>query len=233
MKFRKGTFEKIKKQKRERHAQRVELAPKIIEAGRYLSSSAFRIFCILKWFNPSFPSFKQIQVYTGLGSECVSNCLDELILKCMITCISGFAHRENNQYTIRPTAEWDILQIPLTPSEKRQAKKERKLALGRILAAVSALKLIRHNFDNRSSTTSIIEVVTTSTIEEELDQTITRSNNHLSDASRQCVGLSAEDIRKLEIIALCARLDKLKAEDQQRRIREVSRGENLQESRPV
>jgi hypothetical protein len=195
VKFRKGQFKRLRKQVRERHKQRVELAEEFIKAGRFLSPAAFRIFCIIKWYNPSVPSYKEICQFSGYCRQAVSNALEELEIKCLIQRNSGLKHRENNHYLIRPSSEWRLTNSPpLTPSQKQKARKAANLnkrrfhrrtgAMAALATAIAALVAKKDKFDNRTSTSSTIEPVTSSIIERELDQSVTRSINLLGGATR-------------------------------------------------
>jgi len=63
--------------------------------GRHLSIAARVVYTALRSCDPCYPSYKAIQCWTGLGSEAVSNAINELVVKKIIRRKSGRVARHS------------------------------------------------------------------------------------------------------------------------------------------
>jgi hypothetical protein len=100
----------------------------LAQAGKFVSAAA-RVVCLAIVSSIHMrPSYKELQQWTGFGSERTANALDELLRKKIIECDSGKEARVHNIYRLRPIADWELTNPVLSPSEKRKRAQEKKSA---------------------------------------------------------------------------------------------------------
>lgn len=138
----------------------------LTRSGRNLSAKAFRIYCVIASYNPSFPGYDKIQLDSGYAREAVRNALDELELKCLLKRVSGYSRRESNEYFLTPKSQWKLFEKPIRPSRRRSPKARTKGFRSSIIELLN-WSTKYPGFGVRSS---IIELEDSSIIELELDQ---------------------------------------------------------------
>jgi hypothetical protein len=143
----------------------------LIHCGNFLSPKAFRIYCIIISFEPSFPGYRKLRSSSGYAFEAIRNAIEECVEKGLLEYESGQKRRKSNQYRPRPQSEWNLLAQVASPSEKHKAARIRR-------AKPVPARLSRKCFDNRKLAASIIENEGVSILEEELDQSQIDQFNH-------------------------------------------------------
>lgn len=138
----------------------------LVRCGKFLSPSARAVYDVIASFDPSYPGYRTIQSWTGLGSEAVSRALDELTTKKIVERESGSVKRVNNQYLLLPQSEWMLTAEFVSAHRRRKREAASKSEAGCSESEVGAGSC----FENRSRAASKIEDGSTSKIEEELDQ---------------------------------------------------------------
>lgn len=70
-----------------------------------LSLEAFKVYCIIKSYDPSFPSYSKLEEDSGLGRKCIAKVIKELVEGRLISYVKGNSTRKSNVYRVlEPTS---------------------------------------------------------------------------------------------------------------------------------
>lgn len=79
-----------------------------------VSIYAVRIFLVIASYNPSFPSYSQIQKVSGIKHrKTISNAIRELVDRKIIQYLQGDRNGQSNSYKILPEELWDLKPVDL------------------------------------------------------------------------------------------------------------------------
>lgn len=79
-----------------------------INRRRDIDAYKFRVYCVLKSFNPSYPGYKDIQKITGFAPGTISKSIKWLKEKNVIKVKKGIRNKLNNQYEFIDSQYWKI-----------------------------------------------------------------------------------------------------------------------------
>lgn len=86
--------------------RRFQIPWEIVRMGKELSCEAFRVYCVIESYNPSFPSYAKIEKDTGLSRPCVAKKIKELEKLNLISYAKGNSLRKSNVYRVlQPTSK--------------------------------------------------------------------------------------------------------------------------------
>jgi len=83
-----------------------------------LTSGDKELFCLLKSFNPSFPSYLRIRDLTGMAKATISKSLKSLKKLGLITYVKGNSFKKANFYKVLDETEWLIESAEIKPVQK-------------------------------------------------------------------------------------------------------------------
>lgn len=82
--------------------------PNILIRTKYLSLSAFRLFCYLASFKRAFPSYKRIREDLGFSKATIAKAIAELVLKEIVSYHQGHSRYKANEYLIHHFRNWRL-----------------------------------------------------------------------------------------------------------------------------